>query len=351
MYPSKTDGLFGVFVKNMREEFENQGVRFTKVALIKGKSHSTLKKLLGYTKHYASIFSQFYFQKSNYDLLYLHYITHHIPILLLLLPFKRKPWVINVHGDDIIGLMKQPKLDYFSRLILKKTDLLVVPSPYFKTVAKNNYSFLKDDNIYVSPSGGIDSERFYQKNNSKNNEILTLGFVSRFIEEKGWKTFLDALLKLQQEGVPFKAIIAGKGPDEEHIKSYLIKHNLEKEVHFMGFVNQEELVDLYNNLDLYVFPTYREGESLGLTGIEAMACGTPVIACDIAGPSTYIKDGENGFLFTPKDAKGLFTKIQTYLLLTLDEKEKMKQNALKTALSYEKAMVGKSLLQKLRKLV
>src|SRR5690606_644558 len=116
---------------------------------------------------------------------------------------------------------------------------------------------------------------------------LILGFVSRFIEEKGWKTFLDALVLLKEAHIPFKAIMAGKGPDEEEIKSHIQQKELTEVVDFRGFVAQERLVDLYNQLDLYIFPTYRESESLGLTGVEAMACGTPVVACNIAGPSTY----------------------------------------------------------------
>lgn len=351
MYPSKTDGLFGVFVKNMRLEFENQGVDFSKLALIKGKSNSAFKKLLRYIKHYTRIFFLFYFRKSNYDLIYIHYITHHIPILLLLLPFKKKPWVINAHGDDIIGLMNNSKMDYFAKIILKKVDLLVVPSSYFKTVAKNHYSFLDDDAIYVSPSGGIDPERFYRKPNSTKNEILTLGFISRFIKEKGWETFLEVLLLLKKQKIAFRAIMAGKGLDEEHIKNYITKHNLQDEVDFKGFVKQEELVDLYNELDLYVFPTYRVSESLGLTGIEAMACATPVVACNIAGPSTYIKDGENGFLFPPKEAKSLKEKIMVYVNLPRSDKDKMQDKALFTAKTYGKNKVASDLKIRIQKLL
>ena len=53
---------------------------------------------------------------------------------------------------------------------------------------------------------------------------------------------------------------------------------------------QEYLVNIYNSLDIFVFPTYRKSESLGLVGLEAMACETLVIASNNYGPTDYIKD-------------------------------------------------------------
>ncbi|MDT0294657.1 glycosyltransferase family 4 protein [Mesonia ostreae] len=347
MFPSKNDGLFGVFVKNFKEELEDHHITFSETALIKGRAISTLKKIRNYSVHYFKIVSSFF---KDYDLIYVHFITHHIPILLILLPFKNKPWVLNAHGDDIIGLQKSRFLNYFAVKILKKVDLIVVPTSYFKEKILKNYPFIESSKVFISPSGGISPKLFYKKKNIEENKVITLGFVSRFIEEKGWKTFLESLKLLQQNNVCFNAVIAGKGPDEELIKDYIKKNDING-TNFLGFVNQKDLVHLYNQLDLYIFPTYREGESLGLTGIEAMACGTPVIACNMAGPSTYIKPGLNGYLFEPKNSNQLYKYIMSYISKNELEKKKMIQEALDTSKEYEQKLVAKKLVIQLNSIV
>lgn len=346
MYPSKNDGLFGVFVKNFKEEFESQGIKFSAKSVIKGKSYSAPKKLVRYLIHYLSILKNFIF--CRYDFIYLHYLTHHLPILLVLLPFKSKPWVINAHGNDFSYLERKKFYKNIAAIILKRIELVVVPSSYLKNEILKNYPFLSGKDIFVSPSGGIDPALFYEEKNKPKNSTLNLGFVSRLIEEKGWKTFLNALVMLQNEGIPFTATIAGKGPDEEKIKTFITENDLFN-VDFIGFVKQNELVHLYNQFDIYIFPTYHD--SLGLTGVEAMACGTPVIASNIEGPSTYVQHAVNGFLFQCKNSQALFECISSFLKMNASSQEAMRQEALKHAQNYKKDLVAKRLITRLNILV
>ena len=78
-------------------------------------------------------------------------------------------------------------------------------------------------------------------------------------------------------------------------------------------VSQEELVNIYNSLDLFIFPTYRKSESLGLVGLEAMSCKVPVLAAENYGPTDYIVNNKNGFFFKPQDSKTLSKKIVSIL--------------------------------------
>jgi len=348
MYPSETDSLFGVFVKNFKKELKRQNVIFSKVSVIKGKGTSLFEKLIRYSKHYISCFKNYY--SYEYDLIYFHYLTHHIPVLLLF--NNKKKIVVNSHGSDIIGLQTNKVLNFFAKKILVKIDLLVVPTSYFKSKVLDFYPFLNEKTIFVSPSAGIEPNKFYYKNSKVfDSNILCIGFVSRFIEEKGWETFLEALLILKSKKIKFNAIIAGKGPDESKILKYIKLNGLQKDVAFLGLVKQEELVDIYNKLDLYIFPTYREAESLGLTGLEAMSCGTPVVSCNVAGPTTYIKHQENGFLFPPKDANSLVENILFYYNLSPSEKKNLSQNALESAKLYESTFVSQNLYKRLSSLI
>ena len=96
-----------------------------------------------------------------------------------------------------------------------------------------------------------------------------------------------------------------------------------------------------------IFPTEREAESLGLVGLEAMAVGVPVIAGNIGGPSSYVRDGENGYLFTPGDYKELVSKVNAYLVLDHGLQKSMSSAAYKTACSYLKCKVNDQLYDKL----
>ena len=66
---------------------------------------------------------------------------------------------------------------------------------------------------------------------------------------------------------------------------------------FHGHINREELRDMYRSLDVFVLTSHREG--LALVGLEAMACGVPVVSTRCGGPEDYIKDGITGYLSDP----------------------------------------------------
>src|SRR5690606_41173522 len=77
---------------------------------------------------------------------------------------------------------------------------------------------------------------------------------------------------------------------------------------------------------LFPYTTLFRSESLGLVGLEAMSCGTPVIASNMAGPQTYIVNGMNGFLFSPGNSKELAQYIKKYFAMTADQKTRSEEH-------------------------
>lgn len=347
MYPSATDSLFGVFVKNFRNELEKLGVKFSAVSVIKGKKTINLSKSISYLKYYLSVTFNFIFKK--HDLIYVHFMSHNSPILaFLLFLFKKKiPLVINVHGDDVTN-SKGKKIDVLNKYVLKKTALVVTPSIYFKEMILENYPFLKPEQIFTSPSGGVDAKRFYPIEKDP-NKIPILGMISRIDEGKGWDDFLKALKILKKKNIKFKSIIAGQGRQENEMKVMIKEFDLQDDVEFLGLVNQDQLVHLYNKMDVVVFPTKREAESLGLVGLEAMSCKTPVIGGNIAGLKTYIQNNRNGMLFEPGNVSELIISIEKFLNFSIEEKQTMRNAAFETAKEYESEHVMQMLLDQLKK--
>ena len=210
------------------------------------------------------------------------------------------------------------------------------------------FPFLNLKNIFVSPSGGIDSSVFYPTNYNcvKKSEILRVGFVSRIDKGKGWDVFLESLFILKSKGIIFSAVIAGNGAQVEIMKDEIKSLRLTDDVLYLGGLKQEELRIVYNDIDIFVFSS-KEVESLGLVGIEAMSCGIPIIACDSAGPKTYVNDNINSFLVKPGSSSEVAEALIKFKNMSLLEKDKIKREALNTAKLFNSILVGDSLCAKL----
>lgn len=136
--------------------------------------------------------------------------------------------------------------------------------------------------------------------------------------------------------------MAGRGSEEPLLKDAIKHYDLEKTISYIGPVAHDRLPEIYSSFDVFVFPS-TESESLGLVGIEAMACGVPVIGSDFAGPKCYIADGVNGYLFRKGDATDLTLKLKKYLDSTPYEKESLSKGARCTAKNYDTHTVMSSL--------
>jgi glycosyltransferase involved in cell wall biosynthesis len=92
----------------------------------------------------------------------------------------------------------------------------------------------------------------------------------------------------------FHVLIGGDGPMRDDIDNYLKKQNLLNRVDITGWISHDILPDYMNRLRLLVIPSYSEG--LPNIMLEAMACGTPVLATPVGAIPDIIKDGETGFI-------------------------------------------------------
>lgn len=348
LYPSKSDQDYGIFVKNIEHELENLGAEIVNKAVISGRAGSSFDKIKKYKNFYSQIISAY--RKNDYDLIYLHFLSHSSPGLLIARALfgKRKKLVVNVHGSDVLKFNKGV-LKWCNNKLLKETDLLVVPSSYFRQIINDVFPDFPSQKIYVSPSGGIDISVFKQENYRK-TEVFHLGFVSRIEDDKGWKTFLNALLQLQNSGIKFKVSIAGRGSKVGEMKTFIKENDLTDHVDYLDILSHQELNALYNDLDLFIFPT-QSSESLGLVGLEAMACGVPVIGSEIAGLKTFIEDGLNGYFTSPGNEPDLVERIKEFYGLSEQEKIRMSEAAIRTAQKYDRKKVAAELYRKFQQLL
>jgi glycosyltransferase involved in cell wall biosynthesis len=347
MYPSKKDVYYGVFVKNFVERLSSDTRFKVSKVVLAGKANSKIYKTWKYLNFYIKILVKMVL--GNFDLIYVHQITHATPAIWISQLIKINKLCFNIHGDDLLTQSKlSEKLLNMAESLLIGAEMIVVPSVYFRNVLISQISSIDTDKIFVSPSCGVDLDKFNgDRKNKKKRKIFTVGYVSRIDKGKGWKTFLSAVNSLQNEQQAIQAIIAGGGDESNQLLEMIAQYGLSSCVEYKGGIAQTELPDIYAQIDVFVFPTERKQESLGLVGLEAMACGIPVIGSKIGGLNDYLVDGVNGFFFETGNCSELINCIKTYMNLPNMKRDQMKENALKTAKKYDANLIAKKMNDKI----
>lgn len=345
MYPSQEHPFYGIFVQNFEKQLIDENIEFTK-AVIEGRGKSKLEKLKKYIKFFIDVHKAI--KENDYDVIYVHYVGHSLLPFLFVKKALNKPLVINAHGSDIfsnskIGLFIQKLVAH----IIQKANLIVVPSDYFKDIVGQKY---QHKNVFVSPSGGIDTTLFKPLPTKEKREIFTIGFVSRIDEGKGWDVLLKAVKILKDKNLAFKVFMIGFGEQQKALLQLIKELELESCVTYLGAKPHDELPSYFNQMDIFVFTT-RLAESLGLVGLEAMACGVPVVGSNIGGLPSYINDGVNGKLFEPVNVEELVSALEYFMVLDKGQFDMYKNQALMTAKKYDSKIVAKELSDKLNELL
>lgn len=354
MYPDDKNPYFGVFVKRNKEQLSES---FTVEKIVLNKQKSLINKVCNYIRHYMKIYR--IAQHDRFDLLYVHYVSHNsLPLLFISKKKLKNKLILNFHGSDA---MPERKIQVLFQPVVKKiinnSKSIVVPSNYFKNEICKKY-FINPNKVFVSPSSGINTQLF-RENNKKNYHKFGLsskhkyiGFVGRISEGKGWDDFLEAIKILKRSPLftdKYKFIIVGDGPQLKELKKRISSLDIENDIRLLGLQSQENLNEIYNLLDLFVFPSKRKGESLGLVGLEAMACGVPVLGAKTGGISEYVIDKITGFCYDPGNNKQLSRKMSEYIKLSIGEKEIMKRKCVEKANEYKYEHVRDLLNNYLRK--
>ncbi len=132
-----------------------------------------------------------------------------------------------------------------------------------------------------------------------------IGVVARLSNVKGIDVLIRAMPLILKEIPSANLLIAGQGPQEAALKKLTQDLKLTAHVHFKSTVNQTQ--DLLCAFDVFVMPSLMEG--LGLSVMEAQACGIPVVASSIGGLVDLIEDGRSGYLVPVNDPAALANRV------------------------------------------
>jgi glycosyltransferase involved in cell wall biosynthesis len=186
-------------------------------------------------------------------------------------------------------------------------DKLIAYSPSIVDEIKlHQYS----NKVVIARHSPVDFERYGLKNDIVERENV-VGYIGRLSEEKGILNLLQAIPEVLSKRNDVRFLIVGEGSLEDTVRAYLDAHALGGRVSLRGWISHDELPDCFARLKLLVLPSYTEG--LPAVVLEAMACGTPVLATSVGAVSDVLKDDETGFLLNDNSPACLVEGIATAL--------------------------------------
>jgi glycosyltransferase involved in cell wall biosynthesis len=220
---------------------------------------------------------------------------------------ERPTLVITSHGTDMFAF-NHASMRWIKRHALNKAITVTVVSEAMREAAVG--LGVDPDKVNVA-SMGVDLRTRFTPDpriERSRNEIL---FVGRLAQSKGLNVLLDAMPKILAAHPDAALTIAGFGPEEIELRAQAKKLNIAARVRFTGPLPQSALPDLYRRAAVFVAPYVRiasgEQEGFGLTIVEAIGCGCPVVATDMPGLRDII--GNNGSLIEPENVEALAVAI------------------------------------------
>ena len=239
----------------------------------------------------------------DFDLIDAHYYYPDGVAAGLLAKWLGKPFFVTARGTDLNLI---PEYPFPRKLILKTASAASGSIGVCKALIDSLEQLGADPVKLHTLRNGVDLERFTPEPRELARQRLGLQAqgpyllsVGHLIERKGHHIAIEALVALP--GVTL--LIAGSGPEERALKSLASRLGVSERVHWAGVVPQAELKWWYSAADVLTLCSSREGWANVL--LEAMACGTPVIATDIWGTSEVVSTEAAGRLMERRDARAL----------------------------------------------
>ena len=232
---------------------------------------------------------------------------------MLLLGKPSVPLVYTVHHtyyqqSKYITSQKWKKLLYpWEKYGYKRSDFLICVSASTREVLLKEYGIEKT-RCRVIPNG-VDGEHFHETGTPRIPHSLF--FIGRLEERKGVDFLLRSIPRVKESLRDVRLYIAGRGRLELELRKIVRDSRLDENVELLGVLDDREVNDWYNKVSLVVIPSVFEG--FGLTVIEAMACGTPVIATNVDGLRDVVRNPNMGRLVDYNDVRGLSDAIISLL--------------------------------------
>jgi len=256
------------------------------------------------------------------------------------------PVIITVHGADVFSL-RNAALIVVKKWIVNNADRIVTVSSALAEVLRTD---IRSHRYLDIISMGVDASLFSP---DKKSEAIReqygihgpfLLFVGRLTEKKGVRYLIDAM-PLVVENIPeVKLLVVGHGELARELRDQVRLRGLEEVVLFVGGVANAQLPAYYATADIFIGPSVQvkggDTEGFGLTFVEAIMSGCPVIGTRVGGIEDIIEEGQTGFLAPPGDAILLAEKILYLIEKSAKYRGNMAQARRQIAAKYDWSIIA-----------
>jgi len=218
------------------------------------------------------------------------------------------PYVVTVHGADVYQALRTGGAE--RRRAAGVLGAAAAVMPVSSAVARLLRPYVDLKRLHVNLNGTVGGGRPATPADFLPGRplVLSVGFL---IERKAHATVLEALGHLRREGRRVEYAAIGSGPLQAALAAEAWRLGIADAVHFMGRLPNPEVQRFMARADLFALPSW--DEAFGLVYTEAMAQGTPVLACRGEGCADFIDDGRNGYLVPPRDAAAVAAVVSRVL--------------------------------------
>ncbi len=266
------------------------------------------------------------------------------PVALWLKKVKRLPYLVLLRGGDVPGFLPEQLATYHKltrpliHRIWRESLKPVANSEGLKRLAQQSAPQM---DIATIPNG-IDTEKYHPSLNGAARPRVRLIFVGRLSVQKDLPTLIAAMSQVVQQTPDVELHIVGDGPERERLEQQVNQHHLTSHVTFRGWVGKEDIVECYQHADVFVLPSRYEG--MPNVVLEAMACGLPIVATNIAGSNELVEEGVNGFLIPVSDSDALSARL-TALVRNETLRQRMGAASLRSARARDWTSVAQQYLE------
>lgn len=248
-------------------------------------------------------------KKINPDLLHAHYAGVN-GVLGALSGFH--PFILTCWGSDILIVGKSFIAKPLIKFTLKKADLITCDAEHMeRVIMKFGIPKEKIKIIYFGIetekfSPGPKDEKLIQRLNLQNSPIvISLRNLEPIYDVE---TLIKAIPLILKEIPQTKFIIAGKGSEEEKLKTLAKNLKISENIRFVGFIPNEEIPKYLRTADVYISTSLSDAGIASSTA-EAMACGLPVVITNTGENEKWVRDEEGGYLIPITNPEILAEKI------------------------------------------
>ena len=226
--------------------------------------------------------------------------------ILIALLFKKKV-VTFIHGWDISLSAKLEKRNIlFTRIYGKSAFIYVLSSAFKASLIRMGIQC-----PILQTTTKIDDSFLDQTTSKTETRVQRILFLSRIIKTKGIYIAIDAFHLLKQEFKDLELLVCGDGAELEAAKKYVNERSI-PDVTFRGRVTGIDLINSYQQSDIYILPSYEEG--LATSVLEAMGFGLPIITRPVGGIIDFFINGKMGQLVDSLAPEDFAQAIKPYII-------------------------------------